>query len=127
MAGRFPIFCNKSQIIYNNTAMFLEDLQNKLRNSFIYGYKDHDRARVERDWLSIFGFFLILSIINILCSAYLFLQINKGSILVVAPEENTHATVLNLETLDSVLRSFEEKEDKFSKLKNSTPQTPSVR
>lgn len=107
--------------------MFLENLQSKIKNSFIYGYGDHNRARVERDWLLIFGFFLILNLITILFSAYLFLQINKGSIFVVSPEETTKEVTLNVEQLDNTLRLFKDKEEEFARLKNNPPQTPSVR
>ena len=107
--------------------MFLENLQSKMGNSFINGYGDHDRTRVERDWILVFCFFLLLNLINVLFSAYLFLQINKGSIFVVQIDETAKVIVLNLKQLDKTLNFFEEKETKFLELKKNLPPAPNVR
>lgn len=95
--------------------------------SFLQGHGDHDRTRVERDWILVFAFFLLLNLINVLFSAYLFLQIDKGSIFVVQRDEETKVTVLNLKQLDATLNFFKEKETKFLELKSNPPQAPSVR
>lgn len=107
--------------------MFLENLQSKIGNSFLNGYGDHDRTRIERDWILVFGFFLFLNLIIVLFSTYLFLQINKGSIFVVQRDETAKVIVLNLKQLDKTLNFFEEKETKFLELKKNLPPAPNVR
>ena len=82
----------------------------------------------ERDWKIIFISIIILALVAISLSVYIFIKIDKGEIFVVRQSEEDKAKSLDISLLKKTVSYYQDKAAKFERMKKerSTVADPSI-
>jgi type II secretory pathway component PulC len=84
-------------------------------------YKKHYLINASTDWHMLLIIFIIVTIVAVSFSVYLFMQINKGEIFVVKQDESVLSDSIDRTLLKETLSLYEEKSRNFEELKINRP------
>ncbi|MCH7597645.1 hypothetical protein IID27_01205 [Patescibacteria group bacterium] len=91
-------------------------------------YGHEDIAHVNRDWSFILIVFVVVIVLMTALNVRLFMRIDKGDLFVIESIDSTAVgNTIDEALLGYTLEFFEEKENRFERLKRVAPPIPSVR
>lgn len=79
-------------------------------------------SHVERDWMIMFSIFVIALAFVGIWSTYLFVSISEENLVIERSARAAGVETLNREKLNEVVEFFENREEKFEKLKKQSPE-----
>lgn len=103
----------------------------RIKNTFkkLLPHSDREeKDRVNRDWTIILMMLVIIVFLVTIFNIRLFIRIDKGELFVTPDSDSAIVNnTIDEALLDSTLEFFEEKRDRFEKLKRTAPPIPRVR
>jgi hypothetical protein len=92
-----------------------------IKKFFIRKHKAVGVRNPNKDWLMIFGTFIVLFIISVIVGGYLFWGISSGTLFLPSSEAQADPILLDKQALTTISAIYQNKEDTLNTLASSSP------
>ncbi|MCC2630956.1 MAG: hypothetical protein K0S38_765 [Candidatus Paceibacter sp.] len=92
-----------------------------IKKFFIRKHKAVGVRNPNKDWLMIFGTFIIFFVLSVILGGYMFWGISSGTLFLPSSEAEAEPVLLDKQALTTISAIYQTKEDKLNALASSSP------